>query len=92
MTTTATICPRCLGYIPSNERPGAYIGAMSRADNATMVCSACGTEEAMLDFANGEPTPIEQWPVVNQPPAPIDGFAAARTRHLQRLELDNDLD
>lgn len=52
------LCPRCCGFIPSNERPGEYMGAISRIDNATEVCSACGTEEAILlltDSAN--------WPV-----------------------------
>ncbi len=38
------ICPRCHGeYIES-------MPALSRADNATDICGACGTEEAMLSF------------------------------------------
>lgn len=47
------ICPRCNGYIPSNENPGAHIGAISRLDNKTEVCSQCGTEEAVEQFRNG---------------------------------------
>ena len=47
---TAPICPRCFGFIPNNENPGAYMGAISRRDNKTEICSACGTNEAMEDF------------------------------------------
>ena len=47
------ICPRCNGYIPSNENPGAHIGAVSRLDNKTEVCSQCGTEESVQQFRNG---------------------------------------
>ena len=48
--TTAPICPNCGGFIPNNHNPGAYIGALSRKDNKTMVCSTCGSEEALADF------------------------------------------
>lgn len=44
------ICPKCSGFIPNNETPGAYPGAISRVDNKTEICSACGTEEALADF------------------------------------------
>lgn len=43
-------CPTCEGYIPNNENIGEYSGAISRRDNKTEVCSACGTREAMEDF------------------------------------------
>lgn len=57
------VCPRCGGYIPNNETPGAYPGAISRSDNSTIVCSKCGTSEAMLQFAGEHlPTP-DEWPV-----------------------------
>lgn len=42
------VCPRCGGFIPNNEHPGAYPGALSRRDNETEICSACGQEEAFL--------------------------------------------
>jgi hypothetical protein len=45
------ICPSCKGYIPNNLTPGAYPGALSRKDNKTEICSACGTAEALADFA-----------------------------------------
>ena len=44
------LCPRCEGFIPNNETPGAYPGAISRLDNKTEICSACGVSEAFLDF------------------------------------------
>lgn len=44
------ICPACDGLIPNDETPGAYPGALSRRDNRTEICSACGTREALEDF------------------------------------------
>ena len=44
-------CPTCDGYIPSNERVGEYMGAISREDNETEICSDCGEREALEDFA-----------------------------------------
>jgi len=44
------ICPACGGYIPNNETPGAYMGALSRRDNKTEICSPCGNREAMEDY------------------------------------------
>ena len=46
--TSPKRCPRCSGWIPTNEHPGAYPGALSRLDDETEICSACGTDEAML--------------------------------------------
>jgi hypothetical protein len=44
------ICPNCNGFIPNNEMPGAYPGALSRRDNETEICSACGEIEAIVDY------------------------------------------
>lgn len=44
------ICPRCGGFIPNDDQPGAYPGALSRTDNQTEVCSSCGQREAMEQF------------------------------------------
>ena len=44
------VCPRCNSWIPNNENPGAYPGAISRTDNTTEICSQCGTEEALLEW------------------------------------------
>lgn len=57
-TITKPICPRCEGYIPNNDTPGAYPGALSRLDNKTEICSACGTDEAMENYFEGT---IKDW-------------------------------
>lgn len=49
---TNTQCPRCGG--PADEHrtgPGfPRPGALSRADNKTMVCTSCGHDEAWRDW------------------------------------------
>lgn len=58
------ICPRCQdSWIPNNSQPGKYPGAISRSDNKTEICSACGEEEAIQDFYEGGCTQPSQWPV-----------------------------
>jgi RNA polymerase subunit RPABC4/transcription elongation factor Spt4 len=57
-------CPRCLGGIPNDEQRGQYIGAMSRTDNKTEICSPCGTGEAIEDWTGGL-TPQSRW-LINQ--------------------------
>ena len=47
---SAPICPRCNGFIPNNQHPGEYPGALSRLDNKTEICSSCGIDEALADF------------------------------------------
>jgi len=42
-------CPRCKGPIPCAEHEGKYPGALSRRDNKTEICSACGMAEALED-------------------------------------------
>lgn len=42
------LCPRCGGHIPDSVNIGKHEGALSRWDNKTYVCTACGVEEAML--------------------------------------------
>ncbi len=42
--TTKEICPRC-------KNPMTKYPATSRRDNQTKICSRCGTDEAMFDFA-----------------------------------------
>lgn len=62
--TPPPICPRCRGFIPSNERPGEYAGAGSRlTDNRSIeICSACGTDEAI---GRGL-IPQEAWPILTR--------------------------
>lgn len=43
-------CPTCDGYIPNNAHIGKYAGAISRKDNTTEICSACGTLEAITEW------------------------------------------
>jgi hypothetical protein len=59
------VCPRCLNYIPSNEYPGAYPGAISRTDDKTEVCSECGVNEAMEMFFESIRPDQSGWPTVN---------------------------
>lgn len=76
-----TICPRCLGYIPSNVFAGQYCGAISRVDNKTEICSDCGTEEATLALVQ-----IDQWPIIlYNHPATQYAFERWQTRR----EMDN---
>lgn len=42
------VCPICYNYIPNNQTPGAYPGALARYDNQTEICSECGTTEALV--------------------------------------------
>ncbi|MCW2763829.1 MAG: hypothetical protein JWR85_4030 [Marmoricola sp.] len=45
------ICPRCGEKTLRLDRPA--LNALSRTDNQTYVCSDCGTNEALEDFARG---------------------------------------
>ena len=56
-------CPRCWGWIPNNETPGAHMGALSRIDNKTEICSACGTAESLGRVAWGNPGLRDVWQV-----------------------------
>ena len=63
----AHACPRCGGGIPNDEQRGLYPGAVSRttrdpAVEDVEVCSNCGTQEALEEFA-GVLVPQRQWPV-----------------------------
>lgn len=59
-----TTCPRCKdNWIPNNAQPAAYPGALSRADNKTEICSACGEDEALKGFFDGGCEPVTAWPV-----------------------------
>lgn len=56
-------CPRCGGGIPSDMMIGQYPGALSRWDNLTEICSACGSEEALLQFYASQSGHDTQLPV-----------------------------
>lgn len=74
------VCPRCLGYIPSNLFAGKYPGAISRIDNSTEICSDCGQEEAIVALI-----PLDDWPIVlyNHP-----ATKSAKERWNTRKEMD----
>lgn len=57
------ICQRC-GEIPHYEDPfHRGIGARSRTDNKSQICSDCGVDEAMQDFMTGTLTAKSEWPI-----------------------------
>ncbi|MFJ8628578.1 hypothetical protein ACIRD3_37845 [Kitasatospora sp. NPDC093550] len=53
-----TRCPRCGG--PLGERP-----ARSRltADRDVLICTTCGTDEAVRDAQQQPPVPFGEWPL-----------------------------
>lgn len=58
------VCPRCGGWIPNNLQPAAYVGALSRTDNKTEICSECGTLEAIeQNFSEDGLMPQTKWKV-----------------------------
>lgn len=75
------LCPRCETheYLPYDEQhqPGAPSHpAVSRLDNETLICSPCGTAEALRDFMRLPLTGPTAWPVP-APPAPSEQPAEA---------------
>jgi hypothetical protein len=46
-TPLAPYCPGCAAPLPENEART----ALSRYDNATRICSACGEKEGLAQFA-----------------------------------------
>lgn len=75
------ICPRCEGYVPNNQAPGLYPGALSRTDNKTMICSSCGEEEALIALVPQEMWSVGKWDLYE--------FAPARKRMLDRISLQH---
>jgi hypothetical protein len=65
-------CPRCwkdafVSYDATDKQPAYDEGftppALSRMDNETYICSACGQDEAMRDYMKQPPIPPDDWPV-----------------------------
>ncbi len=56
------ICPRCEDPVPDAMHRGEYVGARSRTDTRTEICSRCGTEEAYEQMA-GKLRPQSKWPM-----------------------------
>lgn len=55
------ICPRCGGPVPRAGAEGQYPGALSRTDNETEICSACGTDEALRGFFHKTEPVMPRW-------------------------------
>lgn len=55
------ICKRCGEHASLDDPFYRGFGAISRMDNKTMICSACGVDEAMENFLNGSMTPMSEW-------------------------------
>jgi hypothetical protein len=75
--------------VPNNDQPGAYPGALSRVDNETEICSACGEDEALGMFFEGYLAPIEEWPVERKfslPPVPPEAMEVLRNLQAQAEE------
>jgi len=62
LNTTFSEFPDYAGPCPSRENRGQYPGALSRLDNKTHICSQCGQDEAMYQWATGG-----ELPPLNQP-------------------------
>lgn len=72
MKNKHVICPRCtLSLIPNNDSPGAYPGAISRADNKTEICSACGADEALIQWMENFIAAVEDWPITGLAPLTV---------------------
>ena len=52
------VCPLCEGWIPNNDEPGAYPGALSRFFENTEICSDCGQAEAIYQYLMTKYQPI----------------------------------
>ena len=57
-----TTCPRCGDPIPNAAYRGQYKGAVSRTDDMTEVCSACGVDEA-LGLVRDRLVSQDYWPI-----------------------------
>lgn len=54
---TKETCPRCGG------RMARLRNSISRTDNKTIVCSACGRFEGLLVLYGGTLPPVTEWPI-----------------------------
>lgn len=67
------ICPRCLGFIPSNQTPGACSGETSRTDDETKICDSCCLHEEYEILQLGNATRQALWPNVCRIPYQDEG-------------------
>ena len=50
-------CPRCKEWKLHAEQA---LNSLSRRDDKTYICNACGDEEALIDLGSIDPTDIEK--------------------------------
>lgn len=87
------ICPRCSGGIPNNADRGRYVGALSRTDNETIVCSQCGHDEALEQWLTSEPQPQSEWAVNTRPEQVLAAWRTEVNRMIDTLdEAEGELD
>jgi len=87
------ICPRCSGGVPNHADRGRYVGALSRTDNQTIVCSSCGHNEANEQLAAGEPMPQSEWAVNARPEQVLAAWTTEVNRMIDALdEAEGELD
>jgi hypothetical protein len=55
----SVLCPRCAVRL----LPMGYPGALSRVDNHTEICSECGQDEALLQWAGHTLGGTDTWPL-----------------------------
>ena len=54
------VCPRCLGCIPNNDHPGAWIGIRSRVEAGLLICDACDAEEQAEEVTSSDKWPLDR--------------------------------
>lgn len=59
-------CPLCDGPIPNALHEGQYVGALSRRDNKTEICSDCGVMEAIEDYNRSRRSVIVERPTLTE--------------------------
>lgn len=59
-------CPICNGPIPNALHEGQYMGALSRRDNKTEICSNCGVMEAIQDYNRSRRSVIVERPTLTE--------------------------
>jgi uncharacterized Zn finger protein len=81
-------CPRCGEY---TLHPIEVMNALCRRDNKTYICSPCGSEQAMEDYANREVNPNKRVPFVNLDNPIVQSIMLDNELRLQKqVELLND--
>lgn len=80
-------CPRCREY---TLHPTEVMNALCRRDNKTYICSPCGSEQAMEDYAKRE-VKSERVPLVNLDSPVVQSVLLDNELRLQKqVELLND--